>query len=65
MPSYPHMCRMDHVEIGHAVSDDDERCPLCRMHDDLAFERAANVNAGEEIQRLRQLVIALGGDPNA
>ena len=22
---------MDHIEIGHAHSDDDERCPLCRV----------------------------------
>lgn len=30
MASYPHMCRDDHIEIGHAYSGDDERCPLCQ-----------------------------------
>lgn len=30
MKSYPHMCRTDHVEIGHSDSEH-ERCPLCRM----------------------------------
>lgn len=34
MRSYPHMCRMDHVEIGHSMSDEDERCPLCRALDE-------------------------------
>jgi hypothetical protein len=31
MRSYPHMCRDEHVEIGHSDSSDDERCPLCRV----------------------------------
>ncbi len=26
---YPHMCRMDHVEIGHS-DNSSEMCPLCR-----------------------------------
>lgn len=30
--TYAHMCRMDHPQIGHNVSDD-ERCPLCRERD--------------------------------
>jgi hypothetical protein len=30
--AYPHMCRMDHVEIGHA-DNTSERCPLCRALD--------------------------------
>jgi hypothetical protein len=30
MRTYPHMCRNDHIEIGHAYSGDDERCPLCQ-----------------------------------
>lgn len=29
----PHMCRDDHPEIRHAVSGDDERCPVCRERD--------------------------------
>lgn len=35
MASYPHMCRDQHIEIGHADSSDDERCPLCRALDGL------------------------------
>lgn len=29
MASYPHMCRSDHVEIGHRDGEH-EQCPLCR-----------------------------------
>ena len=29
MNSYPHMCRQDHIEIGHSDSEH-EQCPLCR-----------------------------------
>jgi hypothetical protein len=28
--SYPHMCRDDHVEIGHKDSEH-ELCPFCRL----------------------------------
>jgi len=38
---YPHMCRDQHIEIGHRDSGDDERCPLCRALDGL--ERIAQV----------------------
>jgi len=38
--SYPHMCRDGHVQIGHSDSGDDERCPLCRVNDAFAAERA-------------------------
>lgn len=31
--TYAHMCKNDHVEIGYSQSDDDERCPLCRVFD--------------------------------
>lgn len=31
--NYAHMCRDDHPQIGHNVSDDDERCPVCRERD--------------------------------
>lgn len=27
--TYPHMCRSDHIQIGHKDSEH-ERCPLCR-----------------------------------
>lgn len=33
--SYPHMCRDQHIQIGHNDSGDDERCPLCRALDGL------------------------------
>ena len=36
MRSYPHMCRDEHIEIGHADSGDHERCPLCRANDRIA-----------------------------
>lgn len=32
LSSYAHMCRMDHVQIGHDDSEH-ERCPLCRAND--------------------------------
>ena len=31
MKSYPHMCRDEHVEIGHA-DNSGELCPLCRAN---------------------------------
>lgn len=34
MNSYAHMCRDDHVEIGHNDSSD-ERCPVCYLCDAL------------------------------
>lgn len=34
MNNYAHMCREDHVEIGHNDSEN-ERCPLCRVLDAL------------------------------
>jgi len=30
--TYPHMCRMDHEEIGYR--GDDERCPVCKRIDE-------------------------------
>lgn len=36
--NYPHMCRDDHDEIGY--SGDSERCPVCRMRDELEAENA-------------------------
>lgn len=29
MNNYPHMCRDDHIEIGHSDGEH-EQCPLCR-----------------------------------
>lgn len=42
---YPHFCCDGHENIGHANSGDDERCPLCRMRDELDA-------ASEQMQRL-------------
>lgn len=33
--SYAHMCRDQHIQIGHSDSGGDERCPLCRALDAL------------------------------
>lgn len=56
--TYPHMCRMDHIEIGHADSGDDERCPLCRAIDDAdawELKNAQNVGKYEkEVDCLRE-----------
>lgn len=41
MRSYPHMCRDEHIEIGHADSGDDERCPLCRAKDHIEVLKEA------------------------
>lgn len=47
--SYPHMCRMDHVEIGHRDSSE-ERCPLCRAIDDRDAALARAEKAEEAIR---------------
>lgn len=49
MNSYPHMCRMDHEEIGHRDSNS-ERCPVCRRDDDITAAQA----------RIEKLTAALG-----
>ena len=36
--TYPHMCRMDHEEIGYR--GDDERCPVCKRIDEIARQQA-------------------------
>lgn len=51
--SYPHMCRDDHIQIGHKDSEH-EMCPLCRT---LAFLR---ILLGED----DRFQIAVGGNPN-
>jgi hypothetical protein len=38
---YAHMCRDQHIEIGHNDSGEDERCPVCRAMD--ALEQIAQV----------------------
>jgi hypothetical protein len=46
---YPHMCRMDHDEIGHR-DPENEQCPLCRANDEIDFKDA-------EITRLRKALL--------
>lgn len=50
--SYPHMCRDDHIQIGHSDSEH-EMCPLCRT---LFFLK---VLLGED----ERFQIAVGGNP--
>lgn len=56
--SYPHMCRMDHEEIGHRDSSE-ERCPMCRMRDEyeaqLAQYRWRRVEEERPMEGLRVL----------
>jgi hypothetical protein len=54
MHSYPHMCRMDHVEIGHKDSEH-EQCPLCRT---IAF---LEILLGHD----ERFQVAIGGNPIA
>ena len=54
MSTYPHMCRMNHVEIGHADSEH-ERCPLCRVNDrawELEQQNAELRAALEQVNRM-------------
>ncbi len=44
MPTYPHMCRDGHPEIGHSDSEH-EQCPLCRLN--------------AEIEKLREEMLAI------
>lgn len=45
----PHMCHDGHPEIQHSLSNDDERCPVCREQDrvDDARRRAAEAVKAE------------------
>lgn len=52
--SYPHMCRDDHIQIGHKDSEH-EMCPLCRT---IAFLR---ILLGED----ERFQVAIGGNPLA
>lgn len=52
MRQYPHMCRDGHVEIGHADSGDDERCPACRGRDRADQAEALLAEADELIAYL-------------
>lgn len=56
---YPHMCRDEHVEIGHADSEH-ERCPMCRLRDALYHINSINDHPGrfnKEIQDVLDSVI--------
>ena len=59
---YPHMCRMDHPEIGHFT--DGEMCPVCqvkgvlaRLREDLSLCAAGPFQEGEPPKRNRQYLI--------
>ena len=54
MTDYPHMCRMDHVEIGHKDGEH-EQCPLCRT---IAFLEIL-------LGRDERFQVAIGGNPLA
>lgn len=51
MTNYSHMCRDQHIEIGHNDSGEDERCPLCRAID--ALEQIAQVCLDNEAPTVR------------
>lgn len=57
--SYPHMCRMDHIEIGHRDSSE-ERCPMCRMRDEYEsqLDRYRWRRVEEEMPEERAIVLA-------
>lgn len=52
MHEYPHMCRMGHVEIGHADSEH-EGCPLCRKRGELK-QLKRQLEAGAPLIEVRQ-----------
>lgn len=54
MNTYPHMCRMDHTEIGHADSGDDERCPLCQVMAERDQLRADMADARKDARCARE-----------
>lgn len=62
--AYPHMCRMDHVEIGHADSSE-ERCPLCRAIDDTDYVRNQLSALQKRYNRLARFARVRGYDPVA
>jgi hypothetical protein len=49
--TYAHMCRDQHVQIGHDDSGNDERCPLCRAID--ALEQITQVCLDNEGPNVR------------
>jgi hypothetical protein len=68
--SYPHMCRDEHIQIGHNDSEH-ERCPLCRALDRaVSAERAMQEmmevarQADAEIERLRAALIRFADRSN-
>lgn len=59
----PHMCRDDHPEIRHAVSDDDERCPVCRERDRASAAEAERDAAAKRNAEEFALRSEAPGDP--
>jgi hypothetical protein len=75
MPEFPHMCKMDHIEIGHRDSSRED-CPLCRLSGvvDAAREIASmkhpsisevltRVGYGYEARRIEHLVAEINSVP--
>ena len=58
--SYPHMCKMDHVEIGHADSGDDERCPVCKALDHIYWLTAAIKGLPNELHFAASFIRTVG-----
>jgi hypothetical protein len=61
--SYPHMCRSDHIQIGHHDSEH-ERCPLCRLRDALCHlmdER--DVTYAVRVARAREALASVSDSP--
>ena len=53
MKSYPHMCRDEHVEIGHA-DNSSELCPLCRANGRIKSLEAQLAQANEKLAAYEQ-----------
>lgn len=61
MRTYAHMCRDQHIEIGHNDSGEDERCPLCQALDALEQIRMVCIdNAGDTVRH--DLALKFVGD---
>jgi hypothetical protein len=52
----PHMCRDEHTEIRHGLSDDDERCPVCRERDRAEAAEAETARLRADAERFRALM---------
>lgn len=54
---YAHMCRMDHVQIGHNESEHEE-CPLCRANSECQEQsRLLGMSGERELKHLGQIAM--------